>query len=361
MFDSETRSAAKRWATRLGVETAVILAVIEVESAGKVYAIIGKRKEPLIRFEGHYFDRRLSGNARSRARAAGLSNPVAGGVRNAASQEARWRLLNRAIRIDAKAALESTSWGFGQVMGAHWHRLGYASVEELVNTARAGASGQLDLMGRYIEAFALVEPLKRRDWAAFARGYNGPAFESNGYHRKLAAAYRRHSAGSTTNLTTSADGMLRLGSNGSRVRELQTLLVRAGYALTIDGDFGPATDAAVRNLQKHADLEIDGVAGPQTMRALDQFRQGKNDQPGKRSTKDIPEVRDGLAGGLGGGVAIEIMRQQVMTAADRLSFIPGLEWASSGLSVLAAMMVIGGLAFAVWGWWRSGRTVERPT
>jgi hypothetical protein len=360
MFDSETKAAAKTWAARLGCEAAAVLAVIEIESAGKVYALVAGRQEPVIRFEGHYFDRRLTGEARKRARELGLADPVAGAVKNPAGQEGRWRLLNRAIEIDAAAALESTSWGLGQVMGAHWEWLGYESVAQLVNTARAGVSGQIDLMGRYIEKAGLTGALQRRDWTAFARGYNGPAFARYGYHTKLAEAYRRHAGPSASSRAPASDGMLRLGSSGARVRELQTLLVRAGHPVTVDGDYGPATERAVRSFQEGAGLDVDGVAGPQTMRALDRFRQGPDDRPGERPVMEVKEVRDGLAGGLGGGVATEVARQQVSEAADRLAWVPGLEWASAALAVLAAALVIGGLAWAAWGWWRSHRTVEVP-
>lgn len=359
MFDSETINTAGRYAKRLGVELAVMLAVIEIESAGRVSVVIGSRHEPLIRFEGHYFDQRLKGEARDRARRARLADPYAGAVKNPSSQAARWALLNRAMEIDAQAAMESVSWGLGQVMGAHWQWLGFASVTELVNLARSGVAGQIELMVRYIEKANLAGALQRRDWAAFARGYNGRNYAKHGYHTKLAAAYRRHSNGVSPKVPSAA-GMLRLGSKGARVRELQQLLVRAGYPVTVDGDFGPATATAVRSFQAEADLEIDGVAGPETMRALEQFRQGAADRPGQQRPADLPEVRDGLAGGVGGGVTVEVARQQLEQASDRLSFLPGVEWLAAGLGVAAAVLVIGGLAWAGYGWWKSRRTVEAP-
>jgi hypothetical protein len=359
MFDQQTITAARAHATAIGVEPAALLAVIELESAGVVTARIGDRDEPLIRFEGHYFDRRLKGAALERARREGLADPRAGAVTNPSTQIARWRLLNRAIEIDAVAALESCSWGVGQVMGAHWQWLGYDRVEKLVNTARSGVAGQIGLMALYILKADLAGALRRRDWAAFARGYNGPGFAKNGYHTKLAAAYRRHSGGVSAP-APSAKGMLRLGSAGARVRELQALLVRAGHPVRVDGDYGPATHSAVMEFQKIAGLEVDGVAGPQTLRALDRFRQGAADSPGAQAALEVKEVRDGLAGGLGGGLATEVARQHVETAADRLAFVPGLEWLSAGLTVAAVVLVVGGLAWAAHGWWKSRRTVEAP-
>lgn len=359
MFDTETVKAARAFAKRLNCEPAVLLAVIEIESGGQVYATVNGGREPLIRWEGHYFDRRLKGETRERARKLGLADPVPGKVKNPKSQADRWAMLNKAIGIDSVAALESCSWGVGQVMGAHWAMLDFDTVAGLVNTARIGIGGQIELMVRYIEKTNLAGALQRRDWAAFARGYNGPAYAKYGYHTKLDAAYRRH-AGGVSSKVPSADGMLRLGSRGMRVRELQQLLIRGGYPVAVDGDFGPATHSAVREFQQWAGLEVDGVAGPQTMRALERFRQGANDRPGEQPLSEIAEIRDGITGGIVPGVGVEVARQQLDTAADRLAFIPGFEWVSAGLTTAAAVLVIGGLAWAGYGWWKSRRTVEAP-
>lgn len=64
--------------------------------------------------------------------------------------------------------------------------------------------------------------------------------------------------------------ILKRGSKGAAVKDLQTLLNKAGAKpkLKADGDFGPATDRAVRDFQGAVDLVVDGVAGPQTLTAL---------------------------------------------------------------------------------------------
>jgi N-acetylmuramoyl-L-alanine amidase len=57
--------------------------------------------------------------------------------------------------------------------------------------------------------------------------------------------------------------ILRRGSRGSRVRELQKLL-----GLNADGIFGPATETAVRDFQQKNGLKADGLVGPKTWEIL---------------------------------------------------------------------------------------------
>lgn len=258
MLDGTTIESIRKVAAELGIEPAALLAVVEVESGGAAFAPVGGRQEPLIRFEGHYFDRRLAGEKRLRARAAGLSSPVAGAVKNPKSQAGRWRLLERAAEIDRQAAHESVSWGIGQVMGAHWQWLGYGSFEELVAEARSGVEGQVRLMVRYIRKAGLLDALRQQDWKAFARGYNGPAYARHGYDSRLEAAYRRHAAAPSA-VDDIAD-----------VRALQRMLTAAGYPLAVDGIVGPATRRAIRRFQADHELKTDGIAGPRTMEALQQ-------------------------------------------------------------------------------------------
>ncbi len=277
MFSEKTAIEITEVASEFGIEPAAMLAVVEVESAGSVFAVIEGRQEPLIRFEGHYFDRRLSGDALARARAQGLASPEAGAVANPASQAARWRLLQRAAEIDRKAAYESVSWGLGQVMGAHWAWLGFADVDALVAEAREGAAGQARLMARFIEKSGLTEAIRSQDWETFARGYNGPGYRRNAYDTKLAAAYRRHAAGGGAADGGSSDGgaepsvtraLLAEGSAGEAVRDLQQNLSALGYPLAVDGIFGKDTEEAVRAFQRDQGLGADGVVGPRTLAAI---------------------------------------------------------------------------------------------
>lgn len=269
MFDDATITAIRDIAQGHGWEPAALAAIAEVESGGKAYDLVDGRREPLIRWEGHYFDRRLTGEARKRARAAGLASPTAGKIANPVKQAARWQLLARAIEIDAGAAYESCSWGVGQVMGAHWRMLGFASVTELVNLCRRDVAGQIEVMARYIDKAGLADALRRRDWPGFARGYNGPNYRANAYDTKMAAAYGRWSTTLGTPAKPDPRPTLRLGNKGRHVADLQRLLGGRGHRLLADGDFGPRTDNAVRAYQTGARLAPDGIVGPKTWAALE--------------------------------------------------------------------------------------------
>lgn len=65
--------------------------------------------------------------------------------------------------------------------------------------------------------------------------------------------------------------VLKKGANGDHVKGLQALLRGYGYDLGrtgVDGDFGPATDSAVRKYQSRNGLETDGSVGPATWKKL---------------------------------------------------------------------------------------------
>ena len=61
---------------------------------------------------------------------------------------------------------------------------------------------------------------------------------------------------------------LRYGSRGSEVKDLQRRLNQQGYSLAEDGIFGNKTQAAVRDYQKKNRLDVDGIAGRQTLGKL---------------------------------------------------------------------------------------------
>ena len=64
---------------------------------------------------------------------------------------------------------------------------------------------------------------------------------------------------------------LRKGDKGSQVKALQALLIGYGYdcgRTGADGDFGAATDSAVRKYQSRSGLTVDGIVGAKTWAKL---------------------------------------------------------------------------------------------
>lgn len=58
---------------------------------------------------------------------------------------------------------------------------------------------------------------------------------------------------------------VRKGSTGDRARQVQAYLIAYGYTLTLDGNFGDATEKALRSFQSKRKLAVDGIAGPKTL------------------------------------------------------------------------------------------------
>lgn len=188
-------------AERLNVPLASVYAVNEVESKGSGFLDNGK---PVILFERHIMYRQLAKVRHEGDDPAALKrhaeqlaattpaivNQKSGGYAGGSAEHQR---LATARLIDDTAALESASWGAFQIMGFHWQRLGYNSVQEFVAAMSAGESQQFDAFVRFIETDPVLhKALKGRKWAEFAKLYNGPDYQRNLYDIKLQRAYERH-------------------------------------------------------------------------------------------------------------------------------------------------------------------------
>ena len=62
--------------------------------------------------------------------------------------------------------------------------------------------------------------------------------------------------------------LIKRGSKCEAVKKLQQILNAKGYKLSVDGDFGPATEAAVKAYQGANHLEADGEVGEKTWASL---------------------------------------------------------------------------------------------
>ncbi|MBV8257243.1 MAG: peptidoglycan-binding protein [Actinobacteria bacterium] len=79
----------------------------------------------------------------------------------------------------------------------------------------------------------------------------------------------------TTPTVTAPTTTLKPGDTGTDVTALQNELNALGYSVgTADGNYGPATQAAVKSFQTAKGLTADGIVGPQTLTALKQAAGG---------------------------------------------------------------------------------------
>ncbi len=80
---------------------------------------------------------------------------------------------------------------------------------------------------------------------------------------------------SAVNATGQKPRAIRAGDAGADVQTLQSMLSRAGFDPNgVDGHFGPDTRSAVTAFQREANLDIDGVVGTNTWRALNETASG---------------------------------------------------------------------------------------
>ena len=177
---------------KAGIEYAALRAVNQVECKGRGF----NGDEPVILFERHVFFERLNEHGllntarRAYSERPDLCNPKAtpsGGYGLESAQHGR---LQAAALYDRTSALESASWGIGQVMGYNWADLGYPSLQAFMNAMYKDEASQLDAMIRYIQHKNLIDELNRHEWAKFAKVYNGSGYAKFHYDSNLAKAYK---------------------------------------------------------------------------------------------------------------------------------------------------------------------------
>lgn len=178
-----------------GIHPAALLAVKLIESGTKSgFLDSGK---PQILFEGHVFYKYMKANVKSLD-----MNKLCAQYPNIVypkwdrskyfGGEKEWTRLEQARKINMKYANYAASWGMFQVMGFNYKTCGCKSIDEFVEKMCTSQEQQLLLSINFIKNSNLMVPLQNRQWATFAKGYNGPGFAQNKYHIKLQAAYNNY-------------------------------------------------------------------------------------------------------------------------------------------------------------------------
>ncbi len=174
-------------AARLQCEPAAIKAVVATEVA--IRGPFDSQGRPTILFERHKFHNHTGG--RFDKAHPDLSKPIYGGWGKFSEQYPK---LDRAIALDRNAALKSASWGAFQILGENHVQAGHATVEGFVTAMKSGLLAQAEAFVAFVLADRrLLAALRQRNWATFARIYNGPKYKDNDYDGKMRANYQRFS------------------------------------------------------------------------------------------------------------------------------------------------------------------------
>lgn len=182
-----------------------------------------------------------------------------------------------------------TYWVLKQVYG--WELMGAGATSQWSNGSNWKAKGEIATMPKDTLCCLFVAKGKTMEHTGF--GYNSETVEcSSGVqhfttrkakwtHWAIPACISLDDAPITP--TAPADEApattkptLKRGSKGQAVKDLQTKLVSLGYNIGsygIDGDFGKATEAAVKQFQRDHNLTADGIVGPKTYAALEGGKQ----------------------------------------------------------------------------------------
>ncbi len=100
------------------------------------------------------------------------------------------------------------------------------------------------------------------------------------------------------NIVPSSEPMVSQGARGNSVTQLQEALVNAGFNPGgVDGAFGPGTRAALVSFQRAHGLTADGVAGPNTWRALAAAANGSSSPSPAPKPAGEPTLSIGATGG----------------------------------------------------------------
>lgn len=188
-MNKELQTIVKLVACQFGFEAAALAAFIDVESGNKGFD--EKTGKILIQFEPHYFKKREP-----------YAPSGAWSVNKVDVQNREWVAFNNAFGIDKDSAMESTSIGLGQIMGAHWKRLGFKSVGEMWDHAKKGLEHQVWQIAKFIETDKnLQSALKTGDWHNVAYIYNGSGYKEvarkygrEPYNISMAKAYGKYKA-----------------------------------------------------------------------------------------------------------------------------------------------------------------------
>lgn len=190
--DIDFQNAAKI----LNCEVAAIKAVSEVESAGDGFI---DEKNPKILYEPFVFGRltkhKFDGKTafiNGQNFPLSLKGKWSAKASKYGTQFIQYKKLDEAIKLDHENALKSCSWGRFQIMGFNYYLCDYSNVSLFVNDMYKSEGMHLEIFSKFIKNNSkLNKYLIDKNWAGFARLYNGESYAQNKYDIKLNNAYKK--------------------------------------------------------------------------------------------------------------------------------------------------------------------------
>jgi hypothetical protein len=170
-----------------GIEVAVIRAVAKVESGGRTG--FDARGRPKILFEAHIFHKLTKGKYDKHYPE--LSQKTWALSKKYYSLD-QWSRMYQAMDLDQQAAWKSASWGMFQIMG--FNHNGFDTGGQFVAAMFESEYQHLKSFLAFCADSNLIAVLQKKDWAGFARAYNGAGYKDNHYDQKMAHAYEKYSA-----------------------------------------------------------------------------------------------------------------------------------------------------------------------
>lgn len=187
-MDKRVDAALRELSAKYDIDYCLLYAVTQVESNGYGFT---KDGNPKVLFEGHVFYRELSKDGYD-ARSVAIEFPTLcyqyWTKKHYTTYSGEWERLQRAIALNEKAAKRSASYGLFQVLGINYKDCQYNTIDDMYGAAFS-TLGQVDMGIRFMISNNLIELLAQKNWAKFARRYNGAAYAKNKYDKRLAEAY----------------------------------------------------------------------------------------------------------------------------------------------------------------------------
>lgn len=196
----------------LDCEVEAIKAVAKVESANKGFYdniidynfnyitnnfcfVLFNKRMPIILYERHIFYNLLNKTKNKEEiekakKDSSIYNSLSGNYGSASALN-QYSKLQKAVSINPEIGYQSASYGMFQIMGFNYKSCGFNDLVDFLVAMEAGQKEQLKAFCNFIKSNNLQKYLKNKQWAEFAKRYNGPNYKKNNYDVKMQNEYNK--------------------------------------------------------------------------------------------------------------------------------------------------------------------------